>query len=90
MKEVTIIKKNIKQTQFHLFRGYIKIKFPFDLTPEEMLTLEKKFTTVAHKLSNIDYPLKAFYKMGTPYLFMNKTLEDGRKETVFTYEMDKL
>jgi hypothetical protein len=70
--------------------GFAVIKIPSHLSLEERLTLRKKLTSIVDANTETREFLKLYYKLGTPYLFLNRKLGHSKKETYIVYKWAEL
>jgi hypothetical protein len=87
MKILILTVRNATQAKLILKPNFAIVKIPGNLTPEVQVELRNKLVKVADLHKDTKQYLKLYYKVGTPYLFLNKKLSSSKKETfaVYTY-----
>ena len=82
--------KNATQAKLVLKPGMAIVKIPGGLTKEQETELRNKLLKVADLNKDTKQFLKLYYKVGTPFLFLNQKLAGGRKETAKVYNYAEL
>lgn len=87
MKILAINVKNATQAKLILKPRIAIVKIPGSLPPEQRLEVRDKLMKVADLNRGNKQFLKLYYKIGTPYLFLNRKISAKKKETfkVYTY-----
>jgi hypothetical protein len=89
MKILILTVDNATQAKLILKPKLAVLKIPGNLPLDMQRELRTKFMKVADMNGeNKDY-LKMYYKIGTPYLFLNKK-QDSKKKTAIVYKYDEL
>lgn len=70
--------------------GFSVIKIPEHLPDEQKIELRNKLVKIVDENSNSKFFLKLYYKIGTPYLFLNKRISGSKKVTYNTYKYEEL
>jgi len=94
---IFILEEKATQAKIVLHKQFAVIKLPKDLPVEERSIMRRKFLNlieINQKEWNWDgennFSLKVYYKIGTPYIFLNKRVGSNKRETVATYNYNDL
>jgi hypothetical protein len=91
MKPITVFTvRNATQAKLVLNPWETVIKIPGFLNPEQRLELRDKLIKIADLNSESREFLKLYYKIGTPYFFLNRKVGPRKKETISVYKYDEL
>jgi hypothetical protein len=90
MKILILTVENATQAKLILKPGFAIIKVPGDLPKTTQLEVRDKLVKVADANRDTTQFLKLYYKVGTPYLFLNKKLSSSKKETFAVYTYSEL
>lgn len=90
MKILILTVQDATQAKLILKPGFATMKIPGRLSEEEQAELRRKMMKIVDGNTDNNQFLKLYYKIGTPYMFLNKKLSAKKKETFVTYEYDKL
>jgi hypothetical protein len=90
MKTTVLIVKDATQAKLVLRPGFAIIKIPGWLTTAKQIEVRDKLMAVIDKHSDTKEFLKIYYKIGEPYLFLNRKLSSSKRETIVTYKYDEL
>lgn len=87
MKILSLIARNATQAKLILKPNFAIVKVPDNLSVETQIEVRNKLIKVADINHDTKQYLKLYYKVGTPYLFLNKKVSSSKKETfaVYTY-----
>lgn len=88
--EILVLKdEKATQAKLVLKPGHATIKIPGYLTLKDQVELRNKLIKIADLNNNTKQFLKLYYKINTPYLFLNQKVS-GSKKTFAVYEYNKL
>lgn len=73
------------QAKLILKPGFAMIKVPNHLTEEEQKEVRGKLMKIVDLQKENKQFLKAYYRIGSPYVFLNKKVSARRKKTFVTY-----
>lgn len=90
MKKITTIEEDRKQAKMTFNNGEVIIKLPLSLSLMEKANIRKAFLKVYTNHQSTTYPLKVAYKIGEPYIFVNRTAKDNKTETLVSYKIADL
>ncbi len=90
MNVLILTVKDATQAKVIIKPGFAIIKVPDFLSYEDRMILRKKLMEIVDANSDTQEFLKLYYKIGTPYLFLNRKVGHGKKETYITYKWDEL
>lgn len=90
MKILILTVKDATQAKLILKPGFATMKIPGGLGDTEQIELRNKLMKIVDGNKDNKQFLKLYYKIGTPFLFLNKKISAKKKETFVTYEYDKL
>jgi hypothetical protein len=92
---IFILEESATQAKLVLQRGFAVIKIPKTLPYVQRLEIRNKFLHLIEMnkaemngLGNTS--LKAYYKVGTPFIFLNRRINSRKRETVATYSYNDL
>lgn len=93
---IFILEENATQAKLVLQKGYAVIKVPKSLSYTHRKEIRDKFLHLI-EIDKMDREwgkdttsLKAYYKIGTPLIFLNKRLNYRKRETVAIYSYNDL
>ena len=94
---IFIFEEQATQAKLVLHKQFAVIKLPKDLSSEQRSEIRTKFLRlieINQKEYNWDgqagFSLKVYYKVGTPYIFLNKKVGGNKRETIATYNYNDL
>lgn len=90
MKILIQVVQEATQAKIILKPGFAVIKIPGSLSIEDQAILRSKLLKIVDGNSNTQEFLKLYYKIGTPYLFLNKKVSSSKKETFVVYKWEEL
>lgn len=70
--------------------GFAVVKIPGSLPYDEQVILRQKLLKIVDGNKESKEFLKLYYKIGTPYLFLNRKVSASKKETFVVYKWDEL
>lgn len=89
---IFILPERATQAKLVLHKNFATIKIPNHLPTETQAEIRNKFLHLIelNRASydwNVDdrFSLKVYYKVGTPYVFLNRRLSNRKRETIETY-----
>lgn len=82
---IITLTENATQAKLILKPGQAIIKIPAHLPEETKIEVRNKLTKVADLNKDNKEFLKAYYRIGTPYIFLNKRVSAKKKKTFVTY-----
>lgn len=89
---IFILPERATQAKLVLHKNFAVIKIPNHLPTELQKEIRTKFLNLIEKNRavynwNVDdnFSLKVYYKVGAPYVFLNRRLSNRKRETVETY-----
>jgi len=87
MKILVLTEEKATQAKLILKSQMAIVKVPGNIPVEQQYEIRNKLLKVADLNRNNTQFLKLYYKVGTPYMFLNKKLSSNKKETaaVYTY-----
>lgn len=88
MKVVILTVKKATQAKLLIRPNLAVVKIPKNLPIGTQKEIRSKFTKIIDLNENTNQSLKAYYKVGTPYVFLNKKLPSTKKRktaTVYTF-----
>lgn len=83
---ILVLNEDTTQAKLVLKHDTAIVKIPNDLPEEMQLELRNKLLRVADLNKKNRKFSKLYYRPGTPYLFLNRKLGGGKKETVAVYK----
>ena len=89
-KIISLVVENTTQAKLILKPGLAIVKIPGHLSADQQTELRNKLIKVADMNKDNDQFLKLYYKINTPYLFLNRKVSPNKKETIQTYVYDEL
>lgn len=89
MRMLIIPIQNSVQAKVMIKPGFSVIKIPEHLPKNEQNELRNKLIKVVDMHENTNFSLKLFYKIGTPYLFINRKVQ-GEKTSHVTLKYEEL
>lgn len=90
MKILILIVNEATQAKIIYKPGFAVIKIPGSLSLEDQAILRQKLLKIVDGNKDSQEFLKLYYKIGTPYLFLNRKLSSNKKETFVVYKWDEL
>jgi hypothetical protein len=91
MKKVLILTvEDATQAKLILKPDFAVIKIPGNIPRETQTEVRDKLMKVADAQCENKEFLKAYYKIGTPYIFLNRKVSGNKKETCVTYKYEEL
>lgn len=90
MKILVLTVSNATQAKLILKPGFATMKIPDHLSEDEQFELRTKLMKVIDGNRNTNQYLKLYYKIGTPYLFLNRKITAKKKETFLVYKWAEL
>lgn len=94
---IFILEERATQAKLVLHKQFAVIKLPKDIPFEQKTEIRNKFLKVVEinqKEWNWNggnsFSLKVYYKIGTPYIFLNRRVGDNKRETIATYNYNDL
>jgi hypothetical protein len=90
MKILILTVKDATQAKLSVRPGQAIIKIPGHLVPNVQTEVRDKLIKVAELNKDTKEFLKLYYKVGTPYLFLNRKISASKKETAFVYKYAEL
>jgi len=91
---IFILEESATQAKLVLQRGFAVIKIPKTLPYAQRKDIRDKFLHLIelNKIENSwdGTALKAYYKIGTPFVFLNRRINSRKRETVATYSFNDL
>lgn len=90
MKILILTVEEATQAKIILKPGFAVVKIPGSLPFEDQVILREKLLKIVDGNSDSKEFLKLYYKIGTPYLFLNKKISSSKKETFVVYKWDEL
>jgi hypothetical protein len=92
---IFILEETATQAKLVLQKGYCEIKIPKHLSYNQRLEIRDKFLHLIEMNKkeverSDEYGLKAYYKIGTPYVFLNRRINSRKRETVATYSYNDI
>lgn len=90
MKILTLIVRNATQAKLILKPNFAIVKVPGNLELEQQVEVRNKLIKVADLNRQTKQYLKLYYKVGTPYMFLNKKVSASKKETYAVYNYSEL
>lgn len=87
MKILSLIVRNATQAKLILKPNFAIVKVPGNIPVETQVEIRNKLIKVADLNRATKQYLKLYYKVGTPYMFLNRKVSSSKKETfaVYTY-----
>lgn len=77
---------NTNQAKLSLKDGDTVIKIPSNLSEVQKIELRNKLMKIADDQQSSKEFLKLYYKIGTPFMFLNRKVNPNKKETIKVYE----
>lgn len=90
MNVLILTVKDATQAKVSIKPGFAVVKVPAHLPYEDQLILRKKLLEVVDFNRDTKEFLKLYYKIGTPFLFLNRKLSHSKKETHVVYKWEEL
>lgn len=90
MKVVILTVNKATQAKLLLRPHLAVVKIPGNLPQNTQDEVRNKLLRVADLNRDTKQNMKLYYKVGTPYLFLNKKLSSRKRETVSTYKFAEL
>jgi len=90
MKTLILTVKEATQAKLIYRPGFAVIKIPGSLEMPDQIILRNKLLKIVDGIRDSNFFLKMYYKIGTPYLFLNKRISSTKKETFVVYKWDDL
>lgn len=90
MKILILTVNDATQAKLIISPGFATIKIPGSLSYEEQYELRNKLMKIVDGNRDTKQHLKLFYKVGTPFLFLNKKITAKKKETFLVYKYDNI
>lgn len=90
MKTLILTVQEATQAKIIYKPGFAVIKIPGSLSFIDQVILRNKLIKIVDGNRHSQEFLKLYYKIGTPYLFLNKKLPSNKKETFVVYKWDEL
>ena len=90
MKVVILTIKKATQAKLLLRPQLAVVKIPGSLPESQQIELRNKFMKVIDLNPNVTKNMKLYYKVGTPYMFLNKKLSSRKRETAKVYKFAEL
>jgi hypothetical protein len=92
---IFVFEESATQAKLVLQRGFAVIKIPKTLPYAQRKDIREKFLHLIeiHKIETGGIgndSLKAYYKIGTPFVFLNRRVNSRKRETVATYSFNDL
>ncbi|HEY9485751.1 MAG TPA: hypothetical protein VIQ04_03840 [Nitrososphaeraceae archaeon] len=85
MKILILTVQDTTQAKLILKPDFAIIKIPGNIEFNKQVELRDKLIKVADINKDTKQYLKLYYKLNTPYLFLNKKVSSTKKETLATY-----
>lgn len=85
MKTHVLVEEGVTQAKLILKPHLAIIKIPGSLSAEQQSELRTKLLKVADLQRDNTQFLKLYYKIGTPYMFLNRKTANNKKETAVVY-----
>jgi hypothetical protein len=82
--------KDATQAKLILKPDFAVVKVPEYLPEDKKIEVRNKLVKVADMHKDNKEFLKLYYKVGTPYLFLNRKVSSTKKETFVTYKYSEL
>lgn len=90
MKVLVLTVNDATQAKIIFKPGFAVIKVPGSLPYEDQVVLRNKLLKIVDGNKDSKEFLKLYYKIGTPYLFLNRKLSASKKETFVVYKWEEL
>ena len=90
MTIICTVAEGATQAKLTIKYGNALIKIPSYLSEEGRISLRNKLIKIADDNAKTTEFLKLYYKLGTPYLFLNKKMSDSKKVTIKVYTYNEL
>ena len=90
MKILILTVRNATQAKLILKPNFAIVKIPGDLPLSVQNDVRDKLVKIADMNKETKQYLKIYYKIGTPYLFLNKKISSNKKETFAVYNYSDL
>jgi hypothetical protein len=90
MKILVLVVQDATQAKLILNPQLTVIKIPGFLPIEKQIEVRNKLIKIADINEGNKQFLKLYYKIGTPYLFLNRKIDSNKKETAAVYKYDEL
>jgi hypothetical protein len=90
MKILIVTVDDATQAKIIYKPGFAVIKIPGSLSYEDQVILRQKLLKIVDGNKESKEFLKLYYKIGTPYLFLNRKISASKKETFVVYKWDEL
>lgn len=90
MNILILIVKDATQAKVIIKPGFATIKIPSFLDYPAQLELRQKLLNVIDVNKDTKEFLKLYYKIGKPYLFLNRKIGHAKKETFAVYKYNEL
>jgi hypothetical protein len=94
---IFIFEEKATQAKLVLHKQFAVIKLPRELSFEQKSEVRNKFLKLIEINQkewnwdgNASFSLKVYYKIGTPYIFLNRRVENNKRETIATYNYNDL
>lgn len=90
MKLLVLTVKDTTQAKLTIKPNMAVVKVPASLSPETQAELRDKLIKIADMNRDTKQFLKLFYKIGTPYMFLNQKVSKNKKVTKEVYKYKEL
>jgi hypothetical protein len=90
MKILILTVKDATQAKLILKSNVAIVKIPGNLSEATQVEVRNKLIRVADMNKDTKQYLKLYYKIGTPYLFLNRKVSSSKKETFAVYTYSEL
>lgn len=90
MKVVILTVKKATQAKLLLRPQLAVMKIPGNLPESQQIEIRNKLMRVVDLNPDVQENMKCYYKVGTPYLFLNKKLSSQKRETAEVYKFAEL
>jgi hypothetical protein len=90
MKTLILTVKEATQAKIILRPGFAVVKIPGSLSYPDQIELRNKLLKIVDGNKDTNEFLKLYYKIGTPYLFLNRKISSSQKETFCVYKWEEL